>query len=128
MPLGQALLVEGEAPVAQPSADLLRLEGYEPTVVGRAQEALDVAAARRFDAVLLDLMLPDGDGRDLCRELRRRSDVPILILTARGGVTDRIVGLELGADDYVVKPFDGAEVISRLGAVLPRPRGTAPVT
>jgi two-component system response regulator RegX3 len=128
MPLGQVLLVEDEAAIAQPFADLLRLEGYEPTVVGRAQEALDVAAARRFDAVLLDLMLPDGDGRDLCRELRRRSDVPILILTARGGVTDRIVGLELGADDYVVKPFDGAEVISRLRAVLRRTRGTAPVT
>ena len=74
--------------------------------------------------MLLDLTLPDGDGRDVCRELRRRSDVPILMLTARGTEMDRIVGLELGADDYVVKPFSGREVISRIRAVLRR-RGSA---
>ena len=70
--------------------------------------------------VLLDLTLPDGDGRDVCRELRRRSDVPIIMLTARGTETDRVVGLELGADDYVVKPFAAAEVIARIRAVLRR--------
>ena len=70
--------------------------------------------------MLLDLTLPDGDGRDVCRALRRRSNVPILMLTARGTETDRIVGLELGADDYVVKPFSGAEVIARIRAVLRR--------
>jgi DNA-binding response OmpR family regulator len=70
--------------------------------------------------VLLDLALPDGDGRDLCRDLRRRSDVPIIMLTARGTETDRIVGLELGADDYVVKPFSAPEVIARMRAVLRR--------
>ena len=69
---------------------------------------------------MLDLALPDGDGRDVCRELRRRSDVPIVMLTARGTETDKIVGLELGADDYVVKPFSAAEVISRIRAVLRR--------
>ena len=75
--------------------------------------------------MLLDLTLPDGDGRDVCRALRRRSDVPILMLTARGTETDRIVGLELGADDYVVKPFSGAEVIARIRAVLRRSAGRA---
>ena len=76
-----------------------------------------------FDLVLLDLTLPDGDGRDVCRALRRRSSVPIVMLTARGTETDRIVGLELGADDYVVKPFSGAEVIARIRAVLRRTGG-----
>jgi DNA-binding response OmpR family regulator len=69
---------------------------------------------------MLDLALPDGDGKDVCRELRRRSDVPIVMLTARGTEMDKIVGLELGADDYVVKPFSAAEVISRIRAVLRR--------
>jgi DNA-binding response OmpR family regulator len=72
------------------------------------------------DLVMLDLALPDGDGRDVCRELRRRCDVPIVMLTARGTEMDKIVGLELGADDYVVKPFSAAEVISRIRAVLRR--------
>ena len=72
------------------------------------------------DLILLDLHLPDGDGRDVCRTIRARSGVPIIILTARGTETDRIVGLELGADDYVVKPFSGAEVIARIRAVLRR--------
>jgi DNA-binding response OmpR family regulator len=72
---------------------------------------------------MLDLALPDGDGRDVCRELRRRSDVPIVMLTARGTELDKIVGLELGADDYVVKPFSAAEVISRIRAVLRRSGG-----
>jgi DNA-binding response OmpR family regulator len=77
------------------------------------------------DLVMLDLNLPDGDGRDVCRELRRRSDVPIVMLTARGTEMDRILGLELGADDYVVKPFSARETISRIRAVLRRsvPRG-----
>ena len=72
--------------------------------------------------MLLDLTLPDGDGRDVCRELRKGSDVPIIMLTARGTVTDRVVGLEMGADDYVVKPFAVGEVISRIRAVLRRTR------
>jgi DNA-binding response OmpR family regulator len=75
------------------------------------------------DLIMLDLALPDGDGRDVCRELRRRSDVPIVMLTARGTELDKIVGLELGADDYVVKPFSAAEVISRIRAVLRRSGG-----
>ena len=76
--------------------------------------------------MLLDLNLPDGDGRDVCRALRRDSDVPIVMLTARGTELDRVVGLEMGADDYVVKPFSGAEVISRIRAVLRRTRALGP--
>ena len=84
------------------------------------REALELAERDEPDLVLLDLTLPDGDGRDVCRELRQRSDVPIVMLTARGTETDRIVGLELGADDYVVKPFSGGEVDRA------HPRGAAP--
>ncbi len=85
-----------------------------------AAGALELAGEAEPDLVMLDLTLPDGDGRDVCRELRRRSDVPIVMLTARGTEMDRIVGLELGADDYVVKPFSAREVISRIRAVLRR--------
>src|SRR5918992_395819 len=85
-----------------------------------AARALELAEDGDFAIVLLDLTLPDGDGRDVCRALRRRSSVPILMLTARGTEADRIVGLELGADDYVVKPFSGAEVIARIRAILRR--------
>ena len=89
-----------------------------------AAEALELAGAVEPDLVLLDLNLPDGDGRDVCRALRRDSDVPIVMLTARGTEMDRVVGLEMGADDYVVKPFSGAEVISRIRAVLRREPAT----
>jgi DNA-binding response OmpR family regulator len=89
-------------------------------VTGTAAGALELAASEEPDLVMLDLALPDGDGRDVCRELRRTSDVPIVMLTARGTEMDKIVGLELGADDYVVKPFSAAEVISRIRAVLRR--------
>src|SRR6266511_1118338 len=79
-------------------------------------------AALEPDLVLLDVMLPDGDGRDLCRDLRARSDVPIIMLTARGEEVDRVVGLELGADDYVVKPFSARELAARIRAILRRGR------
>ena len=94
-------------------------------VAATAARALELAEQIEPDIVLLDLTLPDGDGRDVCRALRRRSSVPIVMLTARGTETDRIVGLELGADDYVVKPFSGAEVIARIRAVLRRSAGAA---
>jgi DNA-binding response OmpR family regulator len=122
MPAGSVLLVEDEEAIADPFAELLRMEGYDAVVVGTAAEARAETARRSFDAVFLDVMLPDGDGRDICRELRHDSDVPIIMLTARGAVTDRIVGLELGADDYIVKPFEAAEAVSRLRAVMRRSR------
>ena len=114
------LFVEDEPSIAEPFTRALVRAGFETTTVGTAAGALETAAQIDPDLVLLDLTLPDGDGREVCRELRRRGDVPIVMLTARGTETDRIVGLELGADDYVVKPFSGAEVIARIRAVLRR--------
>ena len=116
------LFVEDERSISEPFSKALAREGYEPIVAATAREALELAAQVDPDLVLLDISLPDGDGRDVCREIRRDSDVPIVMLTARGTETDRIVGLELGADDYVVKPFSGAEVIARIRAVLRRGR------
>jgi len=117
------LFVEDEPSIAEPFSQALRRAGFDTTTVGTAAGALATAAEIVPDLVLLDLTLPDGDGREVCRELRRRGGVPIVMLTARGTETDRVVGLELGADDYVVKPFSGAEVIARIRAVLRRTGG-----
>ena len=114
------LFVEDERSISEPFSKALAREGFEPHVAGTAARALELAESLDPDLILLDLHLPDGDGRDVCRTIRARSGVPIIILTARGTETDRIVGLELGADDYVVKPFSGAEVIARIRAVLRR--------
>ncbi|HSD80887.1 MAG TPA: response regulator transcription factor [Solirubrobacteraceae bacterium] len=119
------LLVEDEASIAEPFAHALDRQGFEPIVAGTGADALRLARDERPDLVLLDLNLPDVDGRDVCRELRRASDVPIVMVTARGTETDRVVGLELGADDYVVKPFSVAEVVARIRAVLRRTRAGA---
>jgi two-component system, OmpR family, response regulator RegX3 len=116
----RVLFVEDEASIYEPFSKALAREGFEPVVARTAARALELADDGDFAIVLLDLALPDGDGRDVCRALRRRSSVPILMLTARGTEADRIVGLELGADDYVVKPFSGAEVIARIRAILRR--------
>ncbi|MGH2976683.1 MAG: response regulator transcription factor [Solirubrobacterales bacterium] len=117
---GRILFVEDEPSISEPFSQALRREGFEAIVAGTAERALELADLLEPDLVLLDLNLPDRDGRDVCRELRRGSDVPIVMLTARGTETDRIVGLEMGADDYIVKPFSSAEVISRIRAVLRR--------
>ena len=114
------LFVEDEPSISEPFSAALEREGFEPLVAGTLADARAAVAARAPDLVLLDLGLPDGDGRDLCRELRRGSDVPIIVLTARGTELERVLGLELGADDYVVKPFSGAEVIARIRAILRR--------
>jgi DNA-binding response OmpR family regulator len=114
------LLVEDEASIAEPFAKLLRREGFDAIVAGTAADALRFARDLQPDLVLLDLALPDGDGRDVCRTIRSESSVPVIMVTARGTETDRIVGLEIGADDYVVKPFSAAEVIARIRAVLRR--------
>jgi DNA-binding response OmpR family regulator len=120
------LFVEDESSISEPFSHALEREGFEAVVAPTAAEALRLADEIGPDLILLDLTLPDGDGRDVCRELRRRSDRPIIMLTARGTETDRIVGLELGADDYVVKPFSGQEVIARIRAVLRRVGASAP--
>src|SRR6187401_504158 len=118
-PRSTILLVEDETSIREPLAEVLRSEGFETLVAGTVTEALE-QARRDPDLVLLDVMLPDGSGYDVCRELRRDSQVPIIMLTARGEEADRVVGLELGADDYVVKPFSPRELVARIRAVLRR--------
>jgi len=118
----RVLVVEDEESIAEPLAEGLRREGFSVSVAGAGAEAL---AAGEADVVLLDLRLPDVDGLDVCRKLRERSDVPIIVVTARGEEADRVVGLELGADDYVVKPFGLRELIARIRAVTRRSRGRA---
>ena len=114
------LLVEDEESITAPLSEALSREGFESVIAGTAAEALELAGSHSPDLVLLDLGLPDGSGLDVCRELRSRSAVPIIMVTARGEETDRIVGLEVGADDYVVKPFSAREVVARIRAVLRR--------
>jgi two-component system response regulator RegX3 len=114
------LMVEDEPSITEPLAAALSREGWDSRVAATAAEGIELAEQVRPELVLLDVMLPDGSGYDVCRELRRRSDVPIIMLTARGEETDRIVGLEVGADDYVVKPFSARELIARVRAVLRR--------
>jgi DNA-binding response OmpR family regulator len=114
------LFVEDEPAITEPLTRLLGREGFDVDPVRTAADAVAHFDRDGADIVLLDLTLPDGDGRDVCRTLRTRSAVPIIMLTARGTETDRVVGLELGADDYVVKPFSVAEVVARIRAVLRR--------
>jgi len=122
------LFVEDESSISEPFSGALTRAGFEPTVAATASAALEIADQVSPDLVLLDLNLPDRDGLDVCRELQRRSEVPILILTARGTETDKLIGLGLGADDYVVKPFSGDEVIARIRAILRRSdRGERPL-
>jgi two-component system, OmpR family, response regulator RegX3 len=117
------LMVEDETSITEPLSEALEREGFAAQVARTAQEALEATAGALPDLVLLDVMLPDGSGYDVCRSLRQHSSVPIIMLTARGEETDRVVGLELGADDYIVKPFSAREVAARIRAVLRRVDG-----
>jgi DNA-binding response OmpR family regulator len=114
------LVVDDEPAVTDLLAYNLRKSGYEPLVAADGREALRLARQARPDLILLDLMLPELDGLDVCRELRKTSAVPIIMITARGEEIDRVVGLELGADDYVSKPFSVRELLARIKAVLRR--------
>jgi two-component system response regulator RegX3 len=114
------LMVEDEESITVPLSEALDREGFDTQVAGTVAEAIQKAEELLPDLVLLDVMLPDGSGYDVARTLRERSKVPIIMLTARGEETDRIVGLELGADDYIVKPFSAREVAARIRAVLRR--------
>lgn len=116
------LLVEDERSIAEPFAAALRRAGFQTRVALTGAEALSLTEAQEPDVILLDLALPDADGRDVCRWIRQITDTPIIMVTASGTVTDRVVGLELGADDYVVKPFATSEVVARIRAVLRRGR------
>lgn len=114
------LVVDDEASVTDLLAYNLRKAHYEVLVAADGQTALDLARQYSPDLILLDLMIPTIDGLDVCRELRKTSTVPIIMLTARGEEIDRVVGLELGADDYVCKPFSIRELLARIKAVLRR--------
>jgi DNA-binding response OmpR family regulator len=117
------LVVEDEMQIARTLRDYLEVAGFEVTAVGTGESALASARGRRPDLVVLDLGLPGMDGLDVARELRRTSTTPIVMLTARGEESDRIVGLELGGDDYLVKPFSPKELVARVRAVLRRTSG-----
>jgi len=116
----RVLLVEDDARLATMVADYLGDAGFCVRVSGTGKAALQSLGTEGFDVVILDLMLPDADGLDLCRNIRGKSDIPMLMLTARGDPLDRVVGLELGADDYLPKPFEPRELLARLRAILRR--------
>jgi len=122
----RVLLVEDDARLAGMVADYLGEAGIRSAIAGTGHEAQRLLKRDAFDAVILDLMLPDTDGLDLCKHIRAESTIPLLMLTARGDPLDRVVGLELGADDYLPKPFEPRELLARLRAILRRSRDTAP--
>jgi DNA-binding response OmpR family regulator len=123
MTASRILLVEDDARLATMVSDYLGEAGFRTTRAGTGAAAMQLVASESFDAMILDLMLPDADGLDLCRSLRAKSDIPVLMLTARGDPLDRVVGLELGADDYLPKPFEPRELLARLRAILRRRLG-----
>ncbi len=116
----RVLLVEDEATLRDLVAQYLRREGFEVSTTGNGDEALDLARNEPPDVCVFDVMLPGMDGLSLCRILRKESEVPILLLTARGAEIDRVIGLESGADDYIVKPFSLPELVARMRAALRR--------
>ena len=120
-----ALLVEDDLRLASFTAEYLQGHGINVTHLADGRLGLEEARRGRYDIVLLDLMLPGKDGLEVCRELRTSSDVPILMLTARGEEADRVMGLELGADDYLSKPFAARELVARIRALVRRARGKA---
>jgi DNA-binding response OmpR family regulator len=118
------LVVDDEPSIREVVSLYLRRAGYQVVVAGDGQAALDALGEHAPDLVVLDLMLPKVDGIEITRQLRARGDTPIIMLTARREETDRILGLEMGADDYMVKPFSPRELVSRVKAVLRRTRGS----
>ncbi|MPZ79759.1 MAG: response regulator [Actinophytocola sp.] len=116
----RVLIVEDEESFADPLAFLLRKEGFTAAVASTGQQALEEFDRNGADIVLLDLMLPGMSGTDVCKALRQRSTVPVIMVTARDSEIDKVVGLEIGADDYVTKPYSARELIARVRAVLRR--------
>jgi two-component system, OmpR family, phosphate regulon response regulator OmpR len=124
--VARILLIEDDARLAGMVAEYLGEAGFRVTVAADGRTGLERLAREPYDALVLDLMLPDMDGLDLCRQLRARSDTPVLMLTARGDAMDRVVGLEIGADDYLPKPFEPRELLARLRAILRRRQAARP--
>ena len=117
---GSVLVVDDDASLAEMLSIVLRQEGFDSRIVGRGDVALDAFRDYKPDLVLLDLMLPGKDGIDVCKEIRAESGVPIVMLTAKGDTVDVVVGLESGADDYIVKPFKPKELVARVRARMRR--------
>ena len=125
---GKILLVEDEHSIAEPVIYNLKQEGFSVTHVDEGPIALEIFSEESFDLIILDLMLPEISGLDICRSIRKESDVPIIMVTAKDSEADRVSGLELGADDYVTKPFSVRELMSRVRAVLRRTTTTTTKT
>ncbi|MBV8419039.1 MAG: response regulator transcription factor, partial [Hyphomicrobiales bacterium] len=119
----RVLLIEDDSRLADMVGEYLGKAGFHVVHAESGARGLALHGREPSDVVILDLMLPDGDGLDICRQIRARSDTPILMLTARGDPMDRVVGLEMGADDYLPKPFEPRELLARLRAILRRGRG-----
>jgi two-component system phosphate regulon response regulator OmpR len=120
------LFIDDDVSLGGMVADYLAAAGFRVTNAATAREGEQRLKRESYDALILDLMLPDGDGLDVCRRIRLSSDLPILMLTARGDAMDRVVGLEIGADDYLPKPFEPRELLARLRAILRRKSSPAP--
>lgn len=118
--MSKILIIEDEVAIADLEKDYLELSDFKVDICNTGDEGLKTALAGDYDLIILDLMLPGMDGWQVCREIRKKSQCPIIMLTAKGEVFDKVLGLELGADDYVVKPFETKEVIARINAVLRR--------
>ena len=123
-PMRRILLIDDDERLAPPLAAYFKRAEFELDAAVRPSEGLAKLRAGGYDAAILDVMLPEMDGFELCRTIRRESDIPIVMLTARGEVMDRVVGLELGADDYLPKPFEPRELLARLQTIFRRARGT----
>ncbi len=122
--MARILIVEDEESFSDPLSYTLRKEGYEVAVADNGTDGLRIFSAHGADLVLLDLMLPGMSGTDVCREIRRTSSVPVIMLTAKDDEFDKVLGLELGADDYVTKPYSSRELLARIKAVLRRGQDT----
>jgi two-component system response regulator ResD len=122
MAAAKILVVDDEVKIRELVKAYLQKEGFAVDEAGNGHEALEKYNSNSYDTVIMDLMMPGMDGLELCRQLRKTSDVPVIMLTAKGDEIDRILGLELGADDYMVKPFSPRELVARVKAVLRRAR------
>ena len=118
--MSKVLIIEDEEAIADLEKDYLELSGFEVQIANDGLKGLEMALNEKFDLVILDLMLPGMDGFEVCRDIRRESNVPIIMVTARGEDFEKIMGLDIGADDYIVKPFSCGEVMARVRAILRR--------
>jgi DNA-binding response OmpR family regulator len=121
--MARILIIDDDPRLAELVADYLGEAGFQTSISATARDGMQRLKRENFDALVLDLMLPDADGLDVCRRIRETSDLPVVMLTARGDAMDRGVGLELGADDYLAKPFEPRELLARLRAVMRRKAG-----